>query len=285
MYENLNTTEHFKNLIKKYGRPLLIQVLPQRSKEKSGTGIKDPLSEEKYSPLPCLIHRYEDRVLLLTTGVCFSYCRFCTRKRNWKKDLNFKENFQKIINYIKKREYIKEVILSGGDPLTLDDSYLSYILSKIRDIPSIKVTRLATRALTYNPSRITENLIKILSKTFPLYLMTHFNHPAEISDLAVKKAKDLCKRGIILLNQTVLLKGINDSEKILTELSYRLLSAGIKPYALHLLDEVEGVSHFKVSAQKGKSIIKKMRLSKTGIGIPHLIKDLTYGKGKRLVSY
>jgi lysine 2,3-aminomutase len=279
---NLPATLHFRRLAAVAGAPLAVQVTPDR-REQLRTGLTDPLGEETYSPVPGLIHRYPDRALIISTTECFSYCRFCTRKRNWKTPFDIKQHWGKILSYIRATVSIREVILSGGDPLTLPDSVLLGLLSDLKSIRRIERFRLATRALTYQPDRITDRLARRLGEFFPLYLMTHFNHPAELGTDAARACRRLNRNGIILLNQTVLLKKVNDSVDTLAELSYRLLANGIKPYALHLLDEAQGTGHFKVSAAQGKKLIHEMRKERTGIGIPLLVLDKKGGGGKQLV--
>lgn len=275
------TSPHLRRLLARGGRPILLQVAPQPREAKAG-GLEDPLAEERYSPVPGLVRRYPDRALVLATFRCFSYCRFCTRRRNWGRPFDITRHWQDILDYLRRETEVREVILSGGDPLTLSDRRLLGLLGDLRRLRTIRVLRLATRALTYAPERVTPSLAKGLGGLFPLYFMTHFNHPAEIGPETGRACRLLNRHGVILLNQSVLLKGVNDSASTLAELSYRLLENGIKPYALHLLDEVRGAGHFRVPLGKAGRLLRTLRKDRTGIGIPLPVLDLPHGGGKIL---
>ncbi len=272
----------FMNKITHIDDGLYGQICPD-FREFRTDGLRDPLGEEQFSPVNGLVHRYPNRVLLITTHQCFGYCRFCTRKRNWGTASPFFSNFNKIIRYISSHKSIDEAIISGGDPLTLTDSKLAFILKAFKRISHIKTIRIATRALTFQPARITKSLLKILKTAFPIYMMTHFNHPAELDCAVSKKTKELVSHGIILMNQSVLLKGINDNKKTLEHLSSKMIASGIIPYALHQLDYTSSIQHFRVSAGQGRRLIEAMRKNFSGIGIPHYVLDRKHGKGKKFL--
>jgi len=277
-------TDHFNSLIRGKNDPLYRQVMPS-GMELSGPGLRDPLAEERFMPVPGLVRRYPDRSLLLPTFECFAYCRFCTRKRKWGKQSGFFDHLDRVFGYIASDKKIREAIVSGGDPLTLPDTKLELIVSRLARIKHVRVLRIATRCLTFEPSRVTAKTAAILARHPMVYFTTHFNHPGEITALSEKKCSLLRAVGINLINQSVLLKGVNDDLKTLMSLNRRLLENGIKPYALHQLDFTASVQHFKVSVQKGLKLIRDMRKNFTGIGIPHYVLDQPGGKGKIFPGY
>jgi lysine 2,3-aminomutase len=271
-------------LIRSGGDPLRLQVAVD-GRELSLAGLDDPLAEERHSPVPGLVHRYPDRVLLLPTFECFGYCRFCTRKRKWGVKSPFFDNIGRILGYVAKRRGIAEAIISGGDPLTLSDAELGTIVRGLGRIGHVKVLRIATRCLTFQPDRITARTAKVLGGFPAVFFTTHFNHPAEISPSALEKCRLLRGHGLILINQSVLLKGVNDDLPALRALNRALLEAGIKPYALHQLDLTASTQHFKVPVKKGLRLIAGLRRDFTGIGIPHYVVDRPGGKGKVFPCY
>jgi len=273
------STPYFLNLITKENDSLYRQIIPSKAELKS-RGMSDPLYEEKYMPVPNLVHRYPKRVLLLTTNNCFGYCRFCTRKRNWGAANTFFDYFDKIFEYIANHKEINEVILSGGDPLLLQTKELNKIFETLNKIDSIKIVRIGSRILTFYPLGVTKELLDVLHYEGILFFLTHFNHPDEITKETMIAVQKIRERGIILLNQSVLLKGINDTQAVLESLSFKLLSCGIKPYALHQLDKTRSTQHFRVLISKGRRLIKEMRKNFSGIGIPHYVLDRPKGKGK-----
>ena len=273
------STSYFLNLITKENDGLFKQIIPSKAELKS-RGMSDPLYEEKYMPVPNLVHRYPNRILLLITNDCFGYCRFCTRKRNWGVENTFFDYFDKIFAYITNHKEITEVILSGGDPLLLEIKELNRIFDALNKIDSIKIVRIGSRILTFNPQGVTKELLDVLNYKGILFFLTHFNHPDEITKETMIAVQKIRERGIILLNQSVLLKDINDTQAVLESLSFKLLSCGIKPYALHQLDKTRSTQHFRVSIAKGRQLIKEMRKKFSGIGIPHYVLDRPKGKGK-----
>jgi lysine 2,3-aminomutase len=245
--------------------------------------VEDPLAEQRFMPVKGVTHRYPDRALWYLSHICAVYCRFCTRKRKVSnpEETPNKEDWEKALEYFRSHEEIKEVILSGGDPLTLSDTHLEFLLQKLSEIPHINHIRIHSRYPVTLPMRITDELCEIFAKFFPLYLVTHFNHPLEVtadSKLALKKL--IQKGNVILLNQSVLLKGVNDSPATLEKLHYELIRSGVKPYYLHQCDEVFGSSGFVVPIQEGIDIMFALRGKKSGISLPNYVKDLTGGGGK-----
>ena len=263
--------------------PILKQLLPDK-KELHDPVFRnpDPLHEEKYSPIPGLIHRYPDRVLLYTTDRCAVYCRYCTRKRKILEE-DPSVDLEPALEYIRSHARIKEVILSGGDPLFLSDRNLETILSELRKIKHLISIRIHTRMPVVLPMRITDRLIKIFEKNDPVTMITHFNHANEITEETAECVKRLRKSGVMMLNQTVLLKDINDTPEDLEDLFLKLIKIGIKPYYLHQCDEVKGVSHFQTSMETGKEIMKRLWGNIPGIAVPRYVIDLPEGGGKEPV--
>jgi lysine 2,3-aminomutase len=281
---------HYLSLIKDPSDskdPIRMQCVPSVKELRPEAHEKiDPLAEEKTSPIPCLVHRYPDRVLLLVAGRCFMYCRHCTRKRLWRsrvpeptlKDIDL------ALSYVKENKKIREVIISGGDPLTLATEKLDYILSSIARIDNIDVVRIGTRAPVVIPQRIDENLCKVLEKYENLWINVQFNHPREITPESVKACRKLQKVGIPISNQAVLLKELNDEPKVMIDLCQKLQSIRIRPYYLYQCDPVVGASHFRTSAWRGIEIMEKMRGHTSGMCIPTFVIDGVEGRGKIPVS-
>lgn len=286
---NVATTPYYAALIDDEDEncPVRKQIIPSESELlKSVFETADPLSEEAQSPVPGLIHRYPDRVLLYTTHNCPVYCRHCTRKRKVSDPatMPFKSELSAAIEYIRANAGIRDVILSGGDPLSLSDARLEELLQSVYEIPHVEIIRLATRNLVTLPQRIDARLADLLKKYRPLYLMTHFNHPKECTRNAFKAAMLLADAGIPVMNQTVLLKGINDSAVVLKELNHKLLMMNIRPYYLFQCDAAEGISHFRVSLDESLSIMEQLEGWTSGLAVPKLIVDLPGGGGKISIS-
>ena len=243
---------------------------------------KDPLAEEKSSPVDCLVHRYPDRVLLLVTNRCFMYCRHCTRKRMWNKKINEPtlEDINRALNYVSRNPKIREVIVSGGDPLTLPTERLEVILSKISSLSNIHVIRIGTRTPVVFPQRIDERLCEMLKKYDNIWINVQFNHPREITPQAALACRKLQKIGIPISNQSVLLKGVNDSLQVMKDLCQRLQEIRVRPYYLFQCDPVSGTSHFRTSPWQGREIIQKMQGVASGMCIPTFVIDAIGGKGK-----
>lgn len=269
--------------------PILLQVLPrveEKINKKKGFS-KDPVGDRKSLILQGILQKYPGRALLLTTNRCFIHCRYCFRRYQSTPSLPIDGSLDdKVIEYLKQREDIKEIILSGGDPFTLSNNRLKKLLQAICDISHIKAIRIHTRAPVVFPSRVNSGLLKILSsvnKTQQLIVVLHINHSAEIDkevEFSTKKLRDI---GAILLNQAVLLKDINDSVDIQRNLSESLLSIGVLPYYLHQLDRAEGTAHFEVAQSKGKKIIKELRKEIAGYAVPRYVKEIVGRKSKEVI--
>lgn len=264
--------------------PIRLQVIPRKEElDTRAWDRRDPLAEESYMPVKGVTHRYPDRALWYLSHVCAVYCRFCTRKRKVSQSAETPgtEDWKDAIHYFREHTEIKEVILSGGDPLNLSDSKLDYLLSELKSIPHINQVRIHTRYPVTLPMRITHELCQVLKKHFPIYLVTHFNHSKELTELVKERIGMLAKEGAVtVLNQAVLLKGINNSVGALTDLFYGLTKIGIKPYYLHHCDEVFGSSHFRVPIEEGVELMKQIRGSISGLSVPLYVVDLTGGGGK-----
>ncbi len=242
----------------------------------------DPLGEVKKEATPFLIHRYKDRVLLLVTGRCFMYCRHCTRKRLWK-GKNAEPTLKDIeesLEYVKKNKQIREIVVSGGDPLTLPTERLDYILSAISKIDNVEVMRIGTRAPVVYPERIDESLCRSLEQYDGLWINVQFNHPNEITPESTEACRKLQRAGIPISNQSVLLKGINDDPEVMKELCHKLQSIRVRPYYLFQCDPVVGATHFRTSIFKGVDIMEKMRGHTSGMCIPTFVVDGIDGRGK-----
>ncbi|MBU2250659.1 MAG: KamA family radical SAM protein, partial [Candidatus Omnitrophica bacterium] len=263
--------------------PIARQCLPSVEEiDQNPNESIDPLAEEKMSPVSCLVHRYPDRALLLVTGRCFMYCRHCTRKRLWRSGVSEPtlRDFDRAFKYLKETKTIREVIVSGGDPLVLSSSRLDYILSSLKALEHIKVIRIGTRAPVVFPQRIDEGLCAVLKKYDNLWINLQFNHPREITAQSTAACRKLSDCGIPLNNQSVLLKGVNDDPQVMLQLCQKLQSIRVRPYYLFQCDPVSGAGHFRTQVSAGVEIIKKMRGYTSGMCIPTFVVDGTEGKGK-----
>lgn len=258
------------------------QAVPDPAEINDDVCMEDPLNEENLSPVPNLVHKYPDRALFLVTNECAMYCRFCTRKRKVgtiKMDIT-PETLRSGFRYLEDHPEIKEVLISGGDPLLLTDERLEHILSSVTAIPSIEVVRIGTRVPSVFPVRVTDELVSMLRKYHPLYVNTHFNHPREITkDSAIACAK-LANAGIPLGCQTVLLKGINDNAETMKELMHGLLKIRVKPYYLFQADLTRGIDHFRTHTRCGIAIMKELYGHISGLAVPTYALDGPGGKGK-----
>ena len=246
------------------------------------TDINDPLHEDVDSPVPGLTHRYPDRVLLLVTKECSMYCRHCTRRRLVGCDESGfnKTNFLKAVEYIKEHREVRDIVVSGGDPLMLSDDKIEYILKTLRNINTVEIIRLGSRTPVVLPQRITDNLVNIIKKYHPVYLNTHFNHPDEITEEARLACEKLANAGIPLGNQTVLLRDVNDCPNIMKELMQELLMIRVKPYYIYQCDLSVGICHFRTSVGKGIEIIENLRGHTSGLAVPTYVVDAPGGGGK-----
>ncbi len=275
-------SKYYAGLIKRPYDGIWKQCMPDTRELEDISQVPDPLEEKKLSPVPGLIHRYPDRVVLLVSNRCPVYCRFCMRKRlvgSGDAPMG-KADLSNALKYIEAHSEIRDVILSGGDPLMLDDTSLSIILAGLRAIPHVAVIRIGTRIPVTLPERITPDLCRLFRKFHPLYINTHFNHPDEITVDSSNACAMLADAGIPLGNQTVLLKGVNDSVEIMRRLLTGLLALRVKPYYLHQIDLVQGTAHFRTSVQTGMKIMRGLRGHISGLAVPHYVIDLPGGKGK-----
>ena len=281
----IRINSYFLSLIKGPDDPLWKQVVPTLEELDDyidgDTLVADPLNEEVDMPVPELVHRYPDRALLMINNQCPIVCRFCTRKRK----IGFpgvvtRETLRQGIEYIRSHPEIRDVIMSGGDPLLVPDKELDRILGELRSIPHLEIIRIGTRVPGTLPARITENLCSILKKYHPLYFNMHFNHPAEITPEVEKACAMLADIGIPLGSQTVLLKGVNDDSQVMKELMLKLLKNRVKPYYIYQADMTEGTDHFRTSVQKGLDIIKDLMGHTSGMAVPYFVIDAPGGGGK-----
>ena len=248
--------------------------------------LVDPLGEENDSPVPGVVHRYPDRVLLLVTDNCAMYCRHCTRRRvvSSTEQCLTRGSFQKALEYIRSNRKIRDVLLSGGDPLLLPDEQLEEMITMLRDIPHVEFLRIGTRVPVTLPQRITPELVAMLKKVGPVFMSLHFNHPKEITRRSRRAIELLADAGIPLGSQTVLLKGINDRLYIMKKLMHELLKCRVRPYYIYHCDQAQGISHFRTSLSVGMNIMEKLRGFTSGYAVPHYVFDAPGGGGKIPVS-
>jgi lysine 2,3-aminomutase len=260
-------------------------VVPLINETFSGFGEEeDPLHEDSTSPAPGIVHRYPDRVLFLATGFCAAYCRYCTRCRmvgNSNESFRFSTKvWEKAIKYIEENTQIRDVLISGGDPLTMPDNKIEYLLSRLRKIEHVEIIRIGTKVPAVMPQRITPKLIRMLKKYHPLFISIHFTHPDEITQEVKAACTRLADAGIPLGSQTVLLKGINNNPDVMKDLFHRLLKVRVRPYYLYQCDPVKGSAHFRTSVEEGLNIIKSLRGFTSGYAVPHYVIDAPGGGGK-----
>lgn len=263
--------------------PIRKQCIPSVEElHDSGHEHLDPLGEEKNSPTPCLVHRYPDRALLIVTSRCFMYCRHCTRKRLWRTEnsVTSLRHIEQSLRYLRANRQIREVIVSGGDPLTMPTERLDYILRSVSAISHIEAIRIGTRAPVVFPQRVDDHLCRTLEKYDRLWINVHFNHPREVTDEAEAACRKLQRCGIPLNNQTVLLRGVNDDPQLMTDLCHRLQRIRVRPYYLFQCDMVVGTAHFRTSVFKGIEIVEHMRGRTSGLCIPMYVVDGVDNKGK-----
>jgi len=272
----------YSQLIQHQDDAIWRQCIPDPRELEDDKQQPDPLAEASLSPVKGLIHRYPDRAVLLVSNRCPVYCRFCMRKRHvGEGELPISRvALDAALDYISVTPAINDVILSGGDPLMLDDDSLYYVLGRLRSISHVSIIRIGTRMPVTMPGRITPELCCLLKKFHPLFINTHFNHPAEISDASVAACNMLADAGIPLGNQTVLLAGVNDSVDTMRELMTGLLKIRVRPYYIHQMDLVRGTAHFRTSIAKGLEIVRGLRGHISGMAVPHYVIDLPGGRGK-----
>jgi lysine 2,3-aminomutase len=275
---------YYLSLIKEKEDGLYRQAVPDLREITEERGFEDPLDEEGLSPIPGLTHKYPDRVLFLVSGRCAMYCRFCNRKRKvGRASMVTRETIREGIQYIRKTPQIRDVLLSGGDPLLLENRTLDRILGELRAMSHVEIIRIGTRVPCTLPQRITPQLVKMLKGHHPLYINTHFNHPAEVTTDAALACSRLAEAGIPLGCQTVLLKGINDDPLLMKILMQRLLFIRVRPYYLFQADRARGTAHFWTPLKRGLKIIESLQGYTSGLCMPHFAVDLPGGGGKVLL--
>lgn len=269
------------DLIQSPGDPIWRQYVPTVQELEVQDGLVDSLEEDANSPVPNITHRYPDRALFLVSPVCAAYCRFCTRRRKVGDPEKIPmSQLESAFRYLAEHPEIRDVIMSGGDPLLLSDRRIDDICKRLRAIPHLEVLRIGSRIPCHLPERITPELCGILRKYHPLYINTHFNHPAELTPAAVTALGMLADAGIPLGCQTVLLKGVNDDPEVMKLLMQRLLVARVRPYYIYMCDQVAGAEHFRTTVEKGLEIVKALRGWTSGLAVPHFVIDAPGGGGK-----
>lgn len=263
--------------------PLRRQAVPTRAETIwAPEEMADPLREDDHSPAPGLIHRYPDRVLFLVTDRCAMYCRHCTRRRfaGSHDQARSRSEIDAALDYIQRTPVVRDVLISGGDPLLLADEQLDYILAKLQRIPHVEIIRIGTRCPVTLPQRITPELVSMLRQHHPLYVNLHFNHPAEITAQAAAACARLADAGIPLGNQTVLLRGINDCPVLMKRLMHQLLRIRVRPYYIYQCDLAQGISHFRTPVATGIEIMEALRGHTSGLAVPAFVIDAPGGGGK-----
>ena len=267
--------------IKEKGDAIWKQVVPEMIELDDIDAKDDPLEEDTDSPVPHLVHRYPDRVLLMVTNQCPIYCRFCTRKRLVGKPGFLKKGeLDQAVAYLREHTEVRDVILSGGDPLLLPDHLIQRILKALRSIPHLELIRFGTRVPGTLPERITPELCEIVKQYHPIYMNLHFNHPDELTPEVVEACGRLANAGVPLGAQTVLLKGVNDDPEIMKRLMHQLLLARIKPYYLYMADLTKGTNHFRTTVETGLKIVQALQGHTSGMAVPHFVIDAPGGGGK-----
>ena len=283
---DVRITPYYLDLIKKY--PILRRtVVPTLNEFKiSDDESIDPLDEDEYKKSECVIHKYPNRVLFTVTSFCSSYCRYCTRSRMvGDKDSFTKKEWNNGLDYISQHTEIEDVLLSGGDPLTLPNSSIDYLLTNLRSISHVGIVRIGTKVPVVLPQRIDDELVDILKRHAPIYINIHFTHKYEITDECKEAINKLRSAGAILGSQTVLLKGINNDAVVLKELFYDLLKIGVRPYYLYQMDRIVGGSHFRCDLDEMINIMKKLISYNSGMSIPEFIVDTEIGKVPLRLDY
>lgn len=272
---------YYLKLIRYKGDPIWQQCVPDIQELEDIDAPEDPLNEDAMSPVPNITHRYPDRALFLTTSQCGLYCRFCTRKRKVGNSEKISmKGLEAAFTYLEQHTEIRDVIMSGGDPLMLTDTMLEKIIKRLRQIPHIEIIRLGTKMPCVLPQRITQKLVDMLKKYHPIYVNTHFNHPWEITEESARACTLLADNGIPVGNQMVLMKGVNDDHVVVKELMQKLLKIRVRPYYIYMADETKGANHFRTTVAKGLEIIEHLRGWTSGLAVPHFVIDAPGGGGK-----
>jgi len=277
----IRITSYYAGLIKEKGDAIYKQVIPDPRELAANSGVSDPLSEDHDSPVPSIVHRYPDRVLFLVSHACASYCRFCTRKRKVGDSTKINPRYiEEGIEYIRQHTEIRDVIISGGDPLMLSDNKLEHILKSLRAIPHVEILRIGTRVPCFLPQRITPKLTEMLKRYHPLWMNVHFNHPDELTPESRRALALLADAGIPLGCQTVLLKGVNDDPVVMKQLMQKLVSARVRPYYIYQADYVKGTEYLRTRVEKGIEIMQNLRGWTSGLAVPYFCIDAPGGGGK-----
>ncbi|MGI6626940.1 MAG: lysine 2,3-aminomutase [Bacillota bacterium] len=278
-------TPYYASLIDPHNEkcPIRLQAVPRGPEARQlPWEAFDPLAEDEDSPVPGLTHRYPDRVLFLVTEQCSMYCRHCTRRRvvGVTDRVAPAERIDKGLEYIREHKEIRDVLISGGDPLTLSDDKIEYVVKRVRQIPHVEIIRIGSRAPVVMPQRITPELANMLAKYHPVYLNTHFNHPREITPETERACGILANAGIPLGNQSVLLRGVNNCPKVMKDLVHGLLRIRVKPYYIYQCDLTWGLEHFRTTVAEGLEIMEYLRGHTTGLAVPTYVVDAPGGGGK-----
>lgn len=278
-------TPYYASLIRQMDAsdPVFLMSVPQSQELVDPAFLKsDPLEEEEDMPVPGLVHRYPDRALLISTTTCSTYCRHCTRKRvaGTRECSISATRLKQVRNYLMEHPEISDVIISGGDPLTMGTAMLESILSTLREVPTVQIIRFGTRVPVVLPMRITDELVNMLKKYHPVWINTHFNHPNELTAEAAQACAKLADAGVQLGNQSVLLRGINDDARVIEALCRGLVRMRVRPYYLFQCDLVRGVEHFRTPLSRGVQIMEYLRGRLSGLAIPTFVVDLPHGGGK-----
>lgn len=281
----LAITPYFFNLIDPADEncPIRWQVIPRVEETHTASWeMSDPCGEDSHSPVPGLVHRYPDRVLFLVTDRCAAYCRYCTRSRlvSNAAGYDFHPDFAQQINYIRQHPEVRDVLLSGGDPLLFSDEKLEHLLAQLRAIPHVEFLRIGTRIPIFLPQRITPGLCAMLKKYHPLFISIHSNHPRELTTEVRDALGRLADAGIPLGNQSVLLRNVNDDATVMKALVQKLLLCRVKPYYIYQCDLISGSAHLRASVRKGLEIMESLRGHTTGYAVPQYVIDAPGGGGK-----
>jgi len=278
---HIRINPYYLSLIRYPNDPIWRQCIPDAIELQDEKAPEDPLNEDADSPVPSITHRYPDRVLFLITSQCSMYCRFCTRKRKVSDSTKINAKYiQWGLDYIKAHPEIRDVIISGGDPLMVTDFALERVLAGLREIPHVEIIRIGTKMPCVLPQRITTKLCKMLKKYHPLYVNTHFNHPWECTPEAERACNMLADVGIPVGNQAVLMKGVNDDPDIMVDLHRKLLKMRVRPYYIYQADLTKGTNHFRTPVRVGLEIMDKLRGHTSGLAIPYYVIDAPGGGGK-----
>ena len=266
-----------------YNDPVILQSLPHINEVQNINEVSfDPLAEEEYSPVPGIVHRYPDRCLAIMTGFCATLCRHCMRKRNWLEPeaVAGKSQLKEMADYIRKTPRIREVLVTGGDPLLIKTETLDWFLGELRTIKHVEVIRIGTRVPVVIPQRLTKDFCEMLDSHGPIWIATHFNHANELSDEAGEALERLVRHGMPIVNQTVLMKGVNDDVEVIRSLCTKLVKNRVKPLYLFHGDPVKGTTHFRTGIEQGLKVMEGLRGHTSSLCIPTFAIDLPDGGGK-----